>query len=342
MRLLLSAILVVLLFSSTITSAKIVFSLWNEGVEKVSRVYVMDDNGKNKTMLTDTQSSGVARWSQDGRQILFSQGDHLKGQIGRAIVLKNADDKSSRQLTGFNEGFFDRFPLFLPDRKSILFVRFSKGVRVMNLESNEIRVIGDFLIDDPDISPNGKYIVYSDFRANVLKEVSNIWIMNADSSNRTQLLPPAPDDGFIYDRRLPRWDRYGNRIVFMERRYKVTKFPPGRVAIQQGFHYFICDLDSRELRELEGIPIELEAECIDWMDNDNSLVFSACKRTLFERDLRIYPPYSFYKYHIATGETSVLAEHLGEPISVDWIRDDAHSISQVGKLSIQWGKLKQK
>ncbi len=329
MRLLLSAILVVLLFSSTITSAKIVFSLRDAGVDKdvITGVYVMDDNGKNITLINDTQGSSTARWSPDGRQILFSRRNHPEEPTGMAIFLINTDGKKIRQLTGLNEVFYDRSPSFLPDRKSILFVRYYKGVRVMNLESNEIRVIGDFQINEPDISPNGQYIVYTEYVPNVLRKGSNIWIMNVDGSNRSPLLPPAPDDGLIYDRRNPRWDRYGNQIVFMERRYKATKFGPGRVAISQGFHYFIYDLDSRELRELEGIPIELEAECIDWMDNDNSLVFSACKRTLFERDLRIYPPYRFYKYHIATGEISVLAEHLGEPIAVDWIRDDAHSVS---------------
>ena len=355
MRLLLATFCLVLLLFSTIASAKIVFSLRDVSIDKdVNGVYVMDDNGNNITLLSDTQGSRTARWSPDGRQILFSR--RSKGTTGRYIFLINADGNNIRQLTGLHEVSIDFFPSFLQRGKSILFVRSNEGVRVMNvmdLESGEIRKIGDldFLPVNPYLSPNGQYIVYTEHVPNVLRKVSNIWIMNADGSNRNQMLPPAPSDGLIFDRliidrRHPRWNRYGNRIVYMERRYKATKFGPGIVAVSQGYHYFIYHLDSGELRELDGIPKELEADSIDWMDNDESLVFSACKRTLFGWDDNIYPPYRFHKYHIATGEISDLADHRGEPISVDWIRDDAHdpvyAVSRVGKLTMKWGELKRK
>ncbi len=125
---------------------------------------------------------------------------------------------------------------------------------------------------------------------------------------------------------------------------KFMEFEPAVLAILQGVHYLIYDFKSGEVRELEGVPKELDADSIDWMDNDEALVFSACKRTLFEPDQDIYPHYRFYKYHIATGEISVLADHLGEPLSVDWISDDAHdhvyAVSRVGKLTTLWGALK--
>lgn len=342
MRLLTAVMLVALLYSSTIASAKIVFSLKENGIDNnIAGIYIMDDSGEKKTRIT--QGSSTTRWSPDGRQILINRGHPPEKPDGSAIYLINADGKDIRQLTGLHQVFYDSSPTFFPDGKSILFNRYNKGVRVMDLETNEVSILGDFRIGGPDISPNGKYIVYENVvLENVLRDAANIWIMNADGSNRNPLIPPAADDGLIYDRRLPRWDRYGNKIVFIERRYKPIDFPPAIVAIQQGFHYFIYDLDSKELHELEGIPEELEAVCLDWMDNSRALVFSACKRTLFERDLRIDPSFTFYRYHIANGELSVLAEHLGELESVDWIRDDAHSVLAESSLTTQWGKLKQK
>ena len=355
MRLLLATFCLVLLLFSTIASAKIVFSLRDVSIhEDVNGVYVMDDNGNNITLLTKNTFT-TSRWSPDGRQIVFS--GPSKEKTGRYIFLIDPNGNNIKQLTGLHEVSIDLYPSLFPNGKSLLFFRNNKGprnkgLRVMDLESREIRIIGDFPLIYPDLSPNGQYIVYTKFVSSILKEVSNIWIMNADGSDQNQLLPPAPRvvglilNRLIIDRRHPRWNRYGNRIVYMERRYKATKFGPGIVAVSQGYHYFIYHLDSGELRELDGIPKELEADSIDWMDNDESLVFSACQRTLFGWDDNIYPPYRFYKYHITTGEISDLADHRGEPISVDWIRDDAHdpvyAVSRVGKLTMKWGELKRK
>ena len=335
---------------STIASAKIVFNLLDAGSDQdVDGVYVMDDNGMDITLLNGTLGAGRARWSPDGKQIMFSQ--NIEGTAGNYIFLINPDGNNMRQITGPHEVSTDIYPFFFGSGKSIHFYRHNKGalvVNIMDLESGEIRKIGelDFLFTQPDLSPNGKFIVYTEPYGR--SRVSNIWIMNADGSNPKQLLPPAPSDKLIIDRRHPRWNRYGDRIVFLERRYKAVEFEPAILNISQGIHYFIYHVDSEELHELEGIPKELDADSIDWMDHDESLVFSACERTLFgpEPVENIFPQYRFYKYHITTSEISVLADHPGEPLSVDWIRDDAHdpvyAVSRGGKLTTLWGELKRK
>ncbi len=347
MRFFLTTFCLLLLLFSNVVSAKIVYSLIDDGIvgKNPNGVYVMDDNGKNITLLADTRGALSARWSPDGKHILFSRWQVPYKPQGKHIFLINADGDNIRQLTGLNDVFTDIYPSFLPHGKSILFVRNNKGARVMDLESGEIRKIGDSLLIKPDLSPDGKYIVYTEYVPNVLKKVSNIWIMNADGSNRSPLLPSAHRDGLIIDRRIPRWARYGKRIVYMECRYKAEKFGPATVAMPQGFHYFIYDLNTRELRELDGIPKELKASSIDWMDNDKSLVFGACKilRLLERNIINVCSTYNFYKYHIGTGEIMQLADHLlGKPVSVDWIRDDAHAVSPIEKLTTQWGELKRK
>ncbi len=352
MRLLLATYCLLLMLFSTIASAKIVYTLRDAGSDKdVDSLYVMDDNGMDITLLNNTLDSRYARWSPDGKQIMFSK--HTKGISGRYIFMINPDGNNMRQITGLHEVSTDIYPFFFGRGKSIHFYRYSKGsygLLVMDLGSGEIRKIGelDFRPTNPDLSPNGKFVVYTEHVYNLFRKVSNIWIMNADGSNRKQLLPPAPSNKMIIDRRHPRWNRYGDRIVFLERRYKAVEIEPAIHAIYWGIHYFIYHVNSGELHELEGIPKELDADCIDWMDQDESLVFSACERTLFKQqpEDEIFPQYRFYKYHIATGEISVLAAHPGEPQSVDWIRDDAHdpvyAVSRVGKLTTLWGELKRK
>ena len=357
MRILLATYCLILMLFSTIASAKIVFSLKNAGSDKdVKGVYVMDDNGMDITLLSDAGAI-IVRWSPDGKQVMFCGSKRTEGNTGRYIFHINADGNNLRQITRLHEVSYDYYPFYFQRGKSILFLRYIKNIsggvlNVMDLESGEIRKIGelDFLPKNPDLSPNGKYIVYTEHVYNISRGVSNIWMMNADGSNRTQLLPPVTRvpglvfNQLIIDRRHPRWNRHGDQIVYMERRYKFMEFEPAVLAILQGVHYLIYDFKSGEVRELEGVPKELDADSIDWMDNDEALVFSACKRTLFEPDQDIYPHYRFYKYHIATGEISVLADHLGEPLSVDWISDDAHdhvyAVSRVGKLTTLWGALK--
>lgn len=82
------------------------------------------------------------------------------------------------------------------------------------------------------------------------------------------------------------------------------------------------------MHELEGIPKELDADSLDWMDHDESLVFSACERTLFkpQPEDEILPQYRFYKYHIAIGEISVLADKL---INVGVQKGDETKIKEI-------------
>ncbi len=233
MRILLATYCLILMLFSTIASAKIVFSLKNAGSDKdVKGVYVMDDNGMDITLLSDAGAI-IVRWSPDGKQVMFCGSKRTEGNTGRYIFHINADGNNLRQITRLHEVSYDYYPFYFQRGKSILFLRYIKNIsggvlNVMDLESGEIRKIGelDFLPKNPDLSPNGKYIVYTEHVYNISRGVSNIWMMNADGSNRTQLLPPVTRvpglvfNQLIIDRRHPRWNRHGDQIVYMERRYK--------------------------------------------------------------------------------------------------------------------------
>ena len=75
----LSIACVLVLFCSTVASAKILFRSTREGN---GEIYVMNDDGSEVRRLTNTPLSDAApRWSPDGRTIAFATDMHSAGQV---------------------------------------------------------------------------------------------------------------------------------------------------------------------------------------------------------------------------------------------------------------------
>ena len=93
---------------------------------------------------------------------------------------------------------------------------------------------------------------------------------------------------------------------------------------------------SKQLRiPKDWFPIQ-----IDWMDDGESVVFSAYVGIPLDVPLPPsdqYPPSNIYKYNIQTTEITQLTNHPGEDDSLDWISDDALPVSSKGKMATQWG-----
>ena len=79
-----------LLFLSTAAHAKIVFGSTRDGVPGI---YVMDDDGSNQTLLTESEElrPHLSIWSPDGKQILF------KGRIHGAYTLFLMDPDGTKR-----------------------------------------------------------------------------------------------------------------------------------------------------------------------------------------------------------------------------------------------------
>ena len=85
-----------ILMLSTVASAKIVFDSKRDGVQGI---YVMDDDGSNLTLLTDTLSPTFPRWSPDGKQIVFERQVHPHDTQRSHLFMMNADGTNLHQLT---------------------------------------------------------------------------------------------------------------------------------------------------------------------------------------------------------------------------------------------------
>ena len=160
-----------LLFCVSIASAKIVFTSNrdNDNADNYD-IYLMDDDGGNLQRLTHTQlSEENPRWSPDGKQIVFIRQVHPFDSQRWHLFIMNADGTNERQLTEPHEKGRDNTPVFFPDGKRLLFVRYLhhddgqnvRTVNVMNLATGTIKKIADFSINFPDVSPDGRSIVFN-------------------------------------------------------------------------------------------------------------------------------------------------------------------------------------
>ena len=337
MRQLLIAISLILLLS-TVANAKIVFDSKRDGVQEI---YVMNDDGSNVTLLTDTLSPSAPRWSPDGKQIVFNRRVIREDSQRFHLFMMNADGTNVRQLTPPHTGW-DAHPSFSPDGKSILFTRYKDkkhSLCVLSLESGAVKQISDLGASKPEWSPDGKQIVFSSIPV-VGVSGGNIWIMTANGFNARELLPPPPKEKLIISRWNPRWSPNGRQILYTEDHHTLAQIGNVIHYIPQAYRYFITDRNGKYIRQLK-IPKNLRPVGIAWMGNRQSVLFSAVERKLKQPVLdEAQNLYNIYKYHIATSKITRLTNHPGQDVSVDWISDHAHSVSPAGKIATQWGALK--
>ena len=345
MRILITSCCVILMLFSTPVNAKILFESKHNGI---IGIYVMDDNGNDITLLTDTLGSRAPQWSPDGKQIVFTRRVKAWDSQQFHLFMMDYDGTNIRQLTEPMPHFGrDLFPSFSPDGKSILFTRYEArnnenkkySIEVMNLESGEINNISDLGVNRPEFSPDGKHIIFTTI-PNAGGAGSNVWIMDADGRHPRELLPP-PNRNLIIGRWDPRWSPNGKQIAYRQTEHKLKNIDGVTHYIPQAYRYFICDHNGNNIQQLK-IPKDWKSAGIDWMDNGKSIVFSAVKIKLNQQSDGTPRLYNIYKYEIWSDEITRLTNHQAQDLFIDWIDDQVQEVSSVGKLTTQWGKLKVK
>lgn len=101
----------------------IAFSLAPGGIGPSGGLAVSDPNGKNRSVVSDSQAGARPVWSPVGSHIAFQSGLHLTDsyRIGAEITVSSLDGEVSRRLAGLGETSID--PTWSPDGQSIAWAR---------------------------------------------------------------------------------------------------------------------------------------------------------------------------------------------------------------------------
>ena len=173
-------------------SGLIAYVEWSPGGELPleTDIYRITATGGNRQRLTQAPGTDAdPAWSPDGRRIAFSS--ERDGNF--ELYVMNADGSSQRRLTRTRDNEYD--PHWSPNGKRITFwrrgaVEPDDDVVVVNAEGSEERTLtpagedGNF----PTWSPDGKRILYKRGIDDPVVGGGEIWVMDADGSDRHQYI----------------------------------------------------------------------------------------------------------------------------------------------------------
>lgn len=320
----------ILLLCAATANAKIVFSKSKNGI---SQIYVMDDNGRNITSISDNPySDRIPIWSPNGRQIAFvrdtTPNDH---STHPHIFIMNTDGSNARQLSDELGAATDL--RYSPDGKKLLYHTYLIGLYTIDIDTRETHQILENHVYHCDWSPDGKQIVFINDDHDVIEK--NLWIVDANGDNLRQWTHPDPEKGEIH-RFQPRWSPDGKQMLYTEMDIGVKRFDRNdggfilhikALGTYRCIIHTIADDTTRTLK----IP-DNWITSVEWMDEQRFVLLSASE---YDRENKRAGVSKIYKYDLATDEITFLTEGLW----AHW-NGGALSVSPIGKQSVRWAEIK--
>jgi TolB protein len=138
----------------------VVFTSTRGGVE---RIWVVNEDGSARHVVSRGPQDGVAAWSPDGRQIAFLDSN-------QQLALVDPDGTRLRQLTHAGGTIVDRaFPAWSPDGKQIAFVcdHLGRQICLVAARGGAVRQLTrgrEVENDSPVWSPDGQWIAFTSTR----------------------------------------------------------------------------------------------------------------------------------------------------------------------------------
>jgi Tol biopolymer transport system component len=172
-------------------------------------VYTARPDGQDlRRLTTDPGFDACAAYSADGKRIAYCSGQG-GGPVQVWTMKQNGTDK--QQVTNVTGP--STFPDFSPDGSKIVFTAKPAGsptrdIYLIGSDGSGLTQLTSGSVDNayPAFSPNGTKIAFTSRRTGT----SQVWVMNADGSNQTQLTFDAqPKD------QVPDWSPDGSKIAYL-------------------------------------------------------------------------------------------------------------------------------
>src|SRR6476469_2139637 len=188
------------------TNGRIAFGM---NVNANTDVYTALPGGQDlRRLTTDPGFDACAAYSADGRRIAYCSGQG-GGPVQVWTRKQNGTDK--QQVTHMSGPA--TFPDFSPNGSKIVFTAkpagsLTRDIYVIGSDGSGLTQLTSGSVDNayPAFSPDGTKIVFTSRRTGT----SQVWVMNADGSNQTQLTFDAqPKD------QVPDWSPDGSKIAYL-------------------------------------------------------------------------------------------------------------------------------
>lgn len=214
--------------------SRIVFTS-NETDNGRNDIFLRDENGTVRNLTSHPATDEWARWSPDGRQIVF--GSDRDGVF--AIYVMDAEGREVRRLT--DPPRLGRYASWSPDGRHIIF---RSGIDIAIVPSDGsgpaislTREAAPSFAQMPAISPDGRSVAFMSFREGYCA----VFRMTIEGFDQVNLTPKdAADAPSRWCSRAPAWSADGRTILFMSQR-------PGTGGVNQ---IFAVDMDGGNLEQL--------------------------------------------------------------------------------------------